>query len=174
MARAAMDRGDLVSAKRMMDDVKRLEVPENAYGPNETRPWMLSLELERQLTRRGGGGVAQAGFTETSAWRTLKEIPSIRFLARILRSVKRPFAATWRPRVSNLCRQNLAWRSCSGQPVAPGRQPMPIVGGGGLKGKQLFDQGMAALQKQDRANAIKLFREAWKYELNSISKLAFN
>ena len=61
-ARAALDRGDLLTAKQSAEQAQNL-VPESAYAANETRPWMVLLEVNKALNARGG--VVPAGNFES-------------------------------------------------------------------------------------------------------------
>ncbi len=57
-----MDRGDLLTAKQSAELAQNL-VPESAYAANETRPWMVLLEVNKALNARGG--VVPAGNFES-------------------------------------------------------------------------------------------------------------
>jgi phage shock protein A len=76
-ARAALDRGDLAAAQQMAEQAQDL-VPESAYGPNEPRPWMVLLEVNKALNRRNSGVVPASHFdsqhavaTDAQHWRGL-------------------------------------------------------------------------------------------------------
>ena len=61
-AQAALDRGDLLTAKQAAEQAQNL-APESAYAANETRPWMVLLEVNKALQSRGG--VAPAAHYES-------------------------------------------------------------------------------------------------------------
>ena len=50
----ALDRGDLQVAARFAEQAEALNVPDNAFAPNEIRPWQMSLEVNRAIVRREG------------------------------------------------------------------------------------------------------------------------
>jgi hypothetical protein len=61
----AMDRGDILMAQRLMQQVESLQVPPEAFGPSDLRPWEVSAKLNRILQRQGGVAPAVAMETGT-------------------------------------------------------------------------------------------------------------
>lgn len=64
-ARLALDQGDLAKAQALADQAAKAPVAETEWRQNETRPWMLSLEIGRAMSRREG--VAPAAATTPAA-----------------------------------------------------------------------------------------------------------
>ncbi len=75
-ARAALDRGDLLAAKQSAERAQNL-VPDAAYAADETRPWMVLLEVNKALepSRRSRPGgqlrVAERLGHRREQWRRL-------------------------------------------------------------------------------------------------------
>ncbi|MCO6455221.1 MAG: general secretion pathway protein GspD [Pirellulaceae bacterium] len=141
-AAAALDRGDLVTAQQLMLQVESLQVPAEAFAPGELRPWDVSAQLNRELKRRGGvaPAVALDGFGQGNVRQSLFEPET----------GMQPGGRD--PNVRLTQGQNLA----DGQPLP---NPPPTS-----PGEQLYQQGLQALENQDRDAALQLFSDAWKFE----------
>jgi general secretion pathway protein D len=63
LAKAALQQGDLNMANSYAERAYQLNVPDSAFGPGETRPTDLLLEVQKQMTRRQG--VVQAADTSS-------------------------------------------------------------------------------------------------------------
>ena len=63
-ARAALERGDLLAAKQLAEQARTL-APESAYGPDDMRPWMVLLEVNKALNHRGNARCAGRAFRVT-------------------------------------------------------------------------------------------------------------
>jgi general secretion pathway protein D len=139
-ARLALEKGDLQTAARLAEQAEALNVPDAAFAPGETRPWQMTLEVNRAMVRRGNvlpasGGVAPAGGGVTEP-----KYP-------VAQGVYQPAADTT--------------QVVPAAAVQP--QAAPPVGGSG-PGWQLYQEGVQALQQQDRALALQKFSEAWRYQ----------
>jgi general secretion pathway protein D len=143
-ARALLDRGDLLGAKQAAEQAQSL-VPDTAYGPDETRPWMVLLEINKELTRRGM--VVPAGNFESQ-----------QALATDGSGGAYPVAqGLYNPDTD--ASRNVAAQSLQPTPAGQEGGPPPTS-----PGQQLYQQGRAALEGHDRETALRLFREAWQYE----------
>jgi general secretion pathway protein D len=113
-----------------------LNVPDEAFGPGETRPWQVMLEIEKVSRRREGviqasGGAAPAeprypvaqGLYDPAADHT-KNVQASSSESRLVRGT------------------NAA--------ASPGMR--------------LYDEGLKALETQDREGALAKFQEAWKFQ----------
>ncbi len=135
-ARAAMARGDWPRAQRMALTAKSLNVPDNAFGPRDERPWVVLLDIEKS---QRAGGVMQAGGAHPTS------------------PPQGPFPVqpgVYRPGQDNTrvtAAQNL-------QPVPLG-EPRRVS-----EGHRLFEQGQQALLDRKVDEAVQLFRQAWKHE----------
>ena len=140
-ARAALDRGDLQAAQAMAEQAQDLNVPDIAFAGDETRPWQVLLEIEKVARRREG--VMQASGANAPAE---PQYP-------VAQGYYNPATDTTQtvPASSGsvLARQNPA---ASGQPARPA--------GAGVR---LYDEGLRALENQDREAALAKFTEAWKF-----------
>jgi general secretion pathway protein D len=137
-ARAAKDRGEYEKAYRLAERAQSLNVPESAYGRDDTRPWQVMMEINREMSRRGG--VQQAGAMQTPA-------------------AGGDYAVS--PGVYNPARDTTRVMPVQGEGLAPQAvQQNPNV----LKAEKLMNEGLDALQNGDRAGAVAKFQEAWRYQ----------
>ncbi|XZE20017.1 hypothetical protein SH449x_005351 [Pirellulaceae bacterium SH449] len=59
-AKLAFDRGDIASARRLLDQAKALGVPDNEFEPGTIRPWQLELAVKGREAMQANSGVATA------------------------------------------------------------------------------------------------------------------
>ncbi len=147
MARAALDRGDLNGAQQLAEQSVALQVPDEAFGPNEPRPDHLLLEIDSARSRLAGGGgaypVAQAGHSQVAG---TADYP-------VTGGVYRPG-------------EDLS-RNVAAQALEGPRPPEPAseaAGDSAARGQQLYQQGLRALEQQRREEALELFSNAWQYQ----------
>jgi general secretion pathway protein D len=140
-ARLALDKGDLKMAEQLAVQAESLNVPDTAFGPGETRPWQMTLDVNRAVVRREG--VVQA--SGNTAVEAEPRYPVAQGLYDPQNDGSKLVPAT------------------SQGSVLSRAPPGPNVGGGG-PGDQLYQEGMQALQGQDREGAVRKFAEAWKYQ----------
>ena len=149
-ARAALDRGDLLAAKQMAERAQSL-APESAYGANETRPWMVLLEVNKAMNRRGGAVVPAGNFESQNAVATDDQ-----------RGGAYPVSqGIYDP--ANDASRNMAAQALQPTPAQPPVSD-PVTPPAATPGDRLYQEGLRALENHDRATALKLFRDAWKYE----------
>jgi general secretion pathway protein D len=135
-ARAALDGGDLNAARAMAQQAQDMNVPETAFGPNETRPWQILLQVEKFARR--SEGVMQAGATADEP-----KYP-------VAQGVYNP-AADGTSTVQASSQANL------------NQVPTPAGANNG-PGYALYQEGIKALEGQDRAGALAKFQEAWRFQ----------
>jgi general secretion pathway protein D len=133
-ARAALDRGDVKAAQTMAQQALDLNVPDEAFGPGETRPWQVMLEIEK-VARRREGVVLAGGTTEEPKYP-------------VAQGVYNPAADVTR---------NVQASSSQVREV-------PTPAGPPSAGVRLYDEGLKALETQDREGALAKFQEAWKFQ----------
>lgn len=137
-ARAAKDRGEFEKAYRLAERAQSLNVPESAFGRDDTRPWQVMMEINREMSRRGG--VQQAGAMQTPA-------------------AGGDYAVS--PGVYNPGRDTTRVMPVQGEGLAPQGVPQdPNV----RKAEKLMNEGLDALQNGDRQGALAKFQEAWRYQ----------
>ena len=136
-ARAALDRGDLNAARVMAEQAHDLNVPDNAFAAEETRPWQVLLEIEKVAHRRQGVTPAGGGAAG----------PEPRYP--VAQGVYNPAADTTQT------------VPASNQSALIRQSPTPATPAG--PGYQLYDEGLKALEQQDREGALAKFAEAWKF-----------
>jgi general secretion pathway protein D len=135
-ARAALDGGDLNAARAMAQQAQDMNVPETAFGPNETRPWQVLLQVEKVARR--SEGVMQAGATTDEP--------------------KYPVAQG----VYNPAADGTSTVQASSQ-AGLNQSPTPAGANNG-PGYALYQEGIRALEGQDRAGALAKFQEAWRFQ----------
>lgn len=149
-ARIALDRGDLINAKRLAEQAQSL-APESAYSPEETRPWMVLLDINKALNSRGA--VMQAGnFQSQQAIATDQQGGGA---YPVTQGYYDPAQDTSRNMAAQALQPTPAGSTPPGQ-VVPQTPASP--------GERLFQDGLRALENHDRDTAMQLFRDAWKYE----------
>jgi general secretion pathway protein D len=136
-ARLALDRGDLTTAASLAEQAEALNVPDTAFAPGETRPWQMSLEVSRAQVRREG--VVPAGATGQA---TEPRYP-------VAQGVYTPEAD--QSRVVAAATQQLT------------RTPPPVSTEPTVA-QRLYQEGLQALQAQDRTTALQRFSEAWRQQ----------
>ncbi|MHB8969733.1 MAG: type II secretion system protein GspD [Pirellulaceae bacterium] len=149
-ARAAVDRGDLLTAKQSAELAQHL-VPESAYTANETRPWMVLLEVNKALNARGG--VVQAGNVELQTRNALATDQNSGGAYPVSQGIYDPATDASR---------NVAAQSLQPTPAAPPEAERAATQVS--VGQKLYQDGLRALQSRDRESALRMFRDAWKYE----------
>lgn len=149
-ARAALDRGELMRAKHYAEKAQGL-APESAYGPNETRPWMVLLEVNKAINNRGS--VMPAGNFQSQQALAKQQnnggnYPVAQGLYDPANDMSRNVAAqTLDPTQEQASGSG---QSASNTPPSPG--------------EKLYQDGLQALENYDHDTALQLFRDAWKYE----------
>jgi general secretion pathway protein D len=138
-AQVALDKGDLAAAQQMAQQAAAMRVPDSVYAAGEPRPWEVLLRVE-QAFRRYGSGVVPAGHVTDAPGG--ENAPAAEFP--VTQGVYRPGA--------DRTRIELAQSGQSGPPAPPS------------PGMRLYQQGVQALEAQDRQAALQRFREAWQFE----------
>lgn len=137
MARAALDRGDLAPALRFAEQAQAMKIPDAAFAPGEVRPWEVLMQVQSAVHRHGAG-VAQAGHVQPAV-PTQGNTP--------------PFPVSQGLYVSD--------QDHTRNVLAQAQEP---AGPTTADPQQLYQQGLQALENQDRATALNLFRKAWQNE----------
>lgn len=150
-AQAALDRGDLLAAKQAAEQAQNL-APDSAYAANETRPWTILLEINDALRSRGG--VVPAANFESPTQNALAtdansggSFPVSQGLYNPSKDPSRNVAAQFQQPTPAMTPEG----------AIPGATPPSA-------GVQLYQDGLRALEGHDQAAALRLFRDAWKYE----------
>lgn len=146
-AQAALDRGDLQTASQLIDQAERMGVPDAVFSEGELRPWEVGLRVQSAITRRTG--VQPAGNFELMPAVAAEAGNPLRFP--VAQGVYNPNGDSSR---------TVLVQDESPTPAEPPAGEPSVAS----PGVQLFQQGMAALEGQDRSAALQAFREAWKYE----------
>ncbi|WP_254506709.1 general secretion pathway protein GspD [Anatilimnocola floriformis] len=136
-ARMALDKGDLNKASQLAKQADGLRVPDSMFAQNETRPWQVMLEVDKAIYRNQG--VQAAGGIQGPGDPKFPVQPGVFNQGNAEPSRIQPAAAV----SANLMRQN----------------PEAI---GGSHPMRLYDEGVKALEAQDRDTAMRKFTEAWK------------
>ncbi len=145
MARAALDRGDVVGAEQLMNKVKALGVPTSAFGPNEARPWEVELEIASAQKKRFPN--TQARYEASPA---VANSPAGGGSFPVQPGVYQP--------ESDKSRMQAAQATSPTPTLATGTPRQPT------QGERLFQDGMQAFESGNRDEALDLFKQAWKHE----------
>ncbi len=146
---SALDRGDLETARRLALQAEQLGVSDREYSANQTRPWELRLKVDQATRLRGGSAVVPAtGHSAVQASGSLTDVPQS---YPVRQGIYDPGVDTTRNRMAQA------------EAAAPA---------GPVSGIGLYEQGLRALEAQDRERAIDLFRRAWEFqaELDPITR----
>jgi general secretion pathway protein D len=137
-ARAALDRGDVKAAQVMAQQAQDLNVPDNAFAADETRPWQVLLEVEKVARRREGVMQASGGI--------------------IPQEPRYPVAQG----VYDPAADNTRTIQASSSQAQSRQSPTPAGNAG--PGGRLYDEGVQALSQQDRETALAKFEQAWRFQ----------
>ncbi len=141
-ARLALDKGDMNTAQRLVKQADSLGVPETAYAPGETRPWEIGLAIDKAIYQRQG--VQPAGGVQPSQGGA----PGPRY----------PVSpGVYNPAADDSRNQPASTVSATMMRQAPGSI-------GAMHPIRLYEEGVRALEGQDRETALKKFAEAWKQQ----------
>jgi general secretion pathway protein D len=135
LARAALDKGDLNTAGQLAKQADGLKVPDTAFAPNETRPWQIVLEVDKAIYRRQGVQTASASEPVAGGAPAYPVSPGV---------------------------YNPAADNTRTQPASASAALMRQSGEGAPLAQRMYEDGVRALEAQDRDTAIRLFQEAWK------------
>jgi general secretion pathway protein D len=149
-AQAALRRGDLPRARHFAERAQAMRVPDGEFRQNETRPWEVLLRIQSAVNRRGGSGVSPAGYQEA--------MPAIADGSRQNPSATRQ--GLYVPEQDGT-RNRLAQGE---SPTPANRPPISETPVPESRGQQLYREGIRALEGQDRAAALRAFRQAWRFE----------
>ena len=141
-ARLAFDRGDLRAAQQFAEQAHALNVPDEAFAPGETRPWQVLLQVNSALSRNQN--VVQAAGNQPPGT-SEPRYP-------VAQGVYNPASDTTR---------NMP--AANSQPSILNRDPSPTPAELS-PGYKLYDEGLEALESQDREAAMAKFSEAWKFQ----------
>ena len=136
-AKLALDKGDLNTASTLAKQADGLRVPDAMFAPTEIRPWQVLLDVDRAVYRNQG--VTVAGGQQGPGGPKFPVQTGAYNQGNAEPSRIQPAAAV----SANLMRQN----------------PEAI---GGSHPMRLYDEGVKALEAQDRDTAMRKFTEAWK------------
>jgi len=139
--RAALDRGDVVTAQKLVMQAESLAVPESSFAPGEPRVWQLALDVQ-SAARRTGVANGQVGDS----------------MVRQASGVVPAGGSSGEGAVVNSIYN----------PTDDKTQVKPVQGLGELvassDGETLYRRGLETLATGDTAKARELFVEAWKFE----------
>jgi general secretion pathway protein D len=156
-ARAALDRGDLNAAHRLASQARDMRVPNSSFTTGETPPWALLMQIESEMTRRGRGVMPAGAFTvEEDQPKTSGAFP-------VQQSVYDPQNDTSRTVPANT-QAEIAPGLNPAAPAPRAAPPTPLAGVRPGPGQELYENGLKALENQDREQALEHFRNAWKHE----------
>lgn len=142
--RAALDRGDIATAKRLATEAEALAIPESAFAVGEPRVWQLSLDADSAARR--------AGLTPPKG-STPVEPKMIQQVGGVMAAGDQ---ASGGSSVVN------SVYNAAGDTTTV--QPAQALAGGEGEGERLYREGIEALSSGNSTRARELFTEAWKFQ----------
>ena len=160
-AQSALDAGDALAAERLAEQARGLNVPDSLFGPDETRPWEILLEVAR-VKGRNPGNVVQASANQPIGGATYP----------VQQGVYTPSSDPTRnvqvqgeqsiPSLDPL-RPNTTGSSGVPTPAPNGLSQGQAPSFGVSQGEHLYRMGLEQLTAGHREKAIENFREAWQH-----------
>jgi len=136
-AKAALQRGDVATAKTLIDRAASLQIADNQFLPGQIKPWDVAMDVERALRLRTPSGVTTAAATSGTA-----------------ASGKATDAAV---------QPGVFQPSKDSSKVAPASSSIsPLLQENELSGQEWYDRGVESLRLGDRDAASGYFSKAWK------------
>ena len=177
-ARAALDRGDIPTAQRLVNQAISQNVPESSYGQNDTRPWEIKMAIDSALRRRDPSVIKADG----SASHSNLELPTTPpegsvshglYVPEQDRTHVAPVSSELPNPIIPQPEQNLQLLNTP-ESFTNGASPVPDKdmelqvresdNVQTLEAQKLIRQGEAALQRRDVSAAKLFFEQAWQFE----------
>ena len=136
-AQAAFDRGDLTSARQMVDQAMRMRIPDAAFAQGETRPWEVLLKIDAAQR-----GAPEKNFGQVRPAAGLQDAPQ-----------QFPISQGVYDPLNDPTRNRPAQAQLDPAPGPPS--------GSASSGNDLYRRGLQALEARDRDGALEYFRQAW-------------
>jgi general secretion pathway protein D len=156
-ARLALDKGDLNTAQQLATQAETLNLPDSAFQPGETRPWQMALEVAKAINRRQGvqpaGGNQPSGVVQASG--AAGQEPRYP----VAQGMYNPANDTTKTVQASTVPGGVMPAQAQGSVLA-----RPAGSGESGAGARLYQEGIQALQAQDRETAMRKFQEAWQYQ----------
>jgi len=141
-ARMEIDRNNLQGARQLAERAKGMNVE---WQNGETQPWQILMDVESRLRHQKNFPVAQAGYEGARAIGTTDQPGAVR------QGVYQPEGDPSRV---------VAAANVQPAEADPSTRPNDNVS----QGQRLYEQGLMAMENQDSAAALDLFRQAWRFE----------
>jgi general secretion pathway protein D len=139
--RAALDRGDIVTAQKFVTQAETLAVPESVFAPGEPRVWQLALDVQ-SAARRTGVASGQVGDSMVRQASGVLPAGSTVGEGSVVNPLYNPDKDTTQ--------------------VKPVQELGELVASS--DGETLYRRGLETLATGDASGARALFIEAWKFE----------
>jgi general secretion pathway protein D len=148
-ARLELDRNNLAGAQQLAERAKNMNVKWNS---GEVQPWQVLMQIDSRRRHREQFPVAQAGYEGAQAFGTSDQPGAVQ------QGVYRPEGDPSRVVAASNVQPALA--DPTTRPNDDERRPNNDVS----QGRRLYEQGLMAMENQDSAGALELFRQAWRFE----------
>jgi len=160
-SREALAAGDVDRAEQIIRQAEGLRVPDAAFGPQDQRPWMVALEVQKARVR--GASVVTAGGAAESG----NKYPTTQSLYDPQRDPTRNLIASSRKPAAERTAQ-------ATEPVdrlPPADDEAKPIGDDVSEALRAFQQGEQALRDRNVEHALELFRKAYelKAELDPVT-----
>ncbi len=140
-AKLSLQRGDLVTAKRLIDQAAALKVPDNQFASGQLKPWDVAMDIDRAMRLRGNSPVANAGGAQ---------VPG-------LAGLTPDSNGSVQPGVYQPSNDPSRMAQASASALAP-----DTIQDQDLTGSEWYNRGIEAMSLGDRDAAASYFSNAWK------------
>ena len=148
-AKLALQRGDVLVAKQLIDTANSLKVPDNEFGAEHLRPREIAMDVDRAMKLRGSSSVVTAGAIAPTNNGVMQAAGSLTDRnAGVQSGVYQPGSDA--SRVSQASGMNPS--SLNLGPAV--QQDLPA--------RDWYDRGLEAMSLGDRPAALNYFGNAWK------------
>ncbi|MCA9200809.1 MAG: hypothetical protein KDA87_24895, partial [Planctomycetales bacterium] len=158
-AKMQLDRGDVNSANVLAKQAYEMRIPDEAFGPNDPRPWMLVLEIERSVRQQAGATIANQPLADPGV------APAVYSTNGTANAYVQPAAALQPTGPVGQLAQAEPGSDDLGDPFAADDPSLPDVTGRPIESaSELMQLGEDALRQRDTERAKTLFQQAWQLE----------
>ncbi len=149
-AKLALQRGDVASAKQLIDRAVGLKVADSQFGPGQLRPWQVSMDIDNAMRLRDNPGVTQAAAMIPTGNQQAGGPNAARNSGSLSDKNNSVQSGVYQP-------QNDPSRVAQ----AGSLSPMSAINQD-LSANELYEKGLQAMSQGNRDQALQYFSGAWK------------
>ena len=153
-AKMALDRGDTVSARQLIQKANSLRVQDSEFTPGQLRPWDVAMQVDRAERLRGG---APTGVTTAAATLPVGNVPNA--------AIQNATGQTSPLDMANSVQSGIYQPQNDLTRVAPASGVLSQYDTD-TTGEELYQQGIVALSAGKKEVALGFFKSAWQKQAN--------